>query len=161
MANHPLSGLVSAAHTWLHAFEPDDLSELDSGQLVLSTKLSEDFRPAITLAANEPTEVIAGYGILKTTEDLIPVLIQRRHAQNTAFVWGISLDASPVALGLASASDAFGKLIPGADAMGVKVQAGSDKWWLIVNPQGKNIAVPLDDGQLRTEARFTVRNKSE
>jgi hypothetical protein len=72
--------------------------DVKDANLVFTTKLRDDWRASITVAATEPTEIITGYGILKTTEDRVPVLIQRRKAQQTTFVWAISTDASPVNL---------------------------------------------------------------
>jgi hypothetical protein len=62
---------------------------------ILQTKVTADWHPAITLAGDGSTQLITGYGILKTTEDRVPLLLQRRRTQRTTFVWAISLDGTP------------------------------------------------------------------
>lgn len=53
---------------------------------------------AIRLAAAEPTGIITATGVGKSTEDRIPLAIFRRTAQNTTYVWSVSLDGTPVPL---------------------------------------------------------------
>jgi hypothetical protein len=53
---------------------------------------------AISVAANEPTEVITATGPGKSTAERIPMSIFRRTAQATTYVWAVSLDGSPVKL---------------------------------------------------------------
>jgi hypothetical protein len=121
-------------------------SQLNSGTLTLGTRISDDLRPAFALAGNEPTEVITGYGILKTTEDLVPILIQRRRAASTAFAWAISTDGAPVELRLSSVADAADAILPNAEAALVQVRAGKDAWSILVNPNSKPVTVLLSGG---------------
>jgi hypothetical protein len=53
---------------------------------------------AITLAANEPTEVITATGPGKSTAERISMSIFRRTAQATTYVWAVSLEGAPVKL---------------------------------------------------------------
>ena len=71
---------------------------MDANALVLRTVIGYDWDAAITLAGNEPTEVVTGYGIWKTTQDKVPMVVQRRHAKRTAYVWAVSLDGGAVNL---------------------------------------------------------------
>jgi hypothetical protein len=53
---------------------------------------------AIVLAGNEPTQIITATGIGKSTEDRVPMVIFRRVAKQTKYVWAASLDGAPVDL---------------------------------------------------------------
>jgi hypothetical protein len=53
---------------------------------------------AIRLAGTEPTEVITGTGVGKSTEDRVPAAIFRRLAQKTTYVWAVALDGSDMPL---------------------------------------------------------------
>jgi hypothetical protein len=97
--------------------------------------------------------LITGYGLLKTTEDLVPVLLQRRRAANAAFVWAISLEGSRVTLRTHEITAQNGKPIPAADATAVEVRKGDRKWMLAVNPQEIRITRP---GATETKAAFTA-----
>jgi hypothetical protein len=62
----------------------------------------------ITLAANDtPTDLITGTGVLKTTEDLTPMLLLRRKAKQTTYVWALSLNATPITLATTTVNDAL------------------------------------------------------
>jgi hypothetical protein len=129
-----------------------------NGQLAFQTETETGRRTSMVVAANEPTELITGYGLLKTTEDLVPVLLQRRLATNTAFIWALSLDGSGVTLRTREATDPDAKPIPAADAIAVEVASGGRKWLLAVNPQlmDARVASP-GTAELRTKAAFTAR----
>ena len=125
--------------------------------LTLKTKISGNWEGAITLAETAPTQVMAGYGIWKTTEDKVPMVVQRRFAQRTTFVWGVSMDGSPLNL-RASDVDAAGVRLDQSEAVLVQVSSGDRKWLLLANPQGKNVTAALPDGlRYQTDAVFTVR----
>lgn len=112
----------------------------------LQTKLADGGSASVILAGSEPTEIITGYGIMKTTEDLVPMLLQRRRAQNTAFVWAVSLDGAPVELKVTDVQDADGKNMIRAEALLVEVSAGKMQRFFLVNPQQKKLAVTLPGG---------------
>jgi len=78
---------------------------------------------ALTLAGGAPTEIITGTGIGASTEDRVPVLLLRRKAKETAFVWAVSLDAKPVTLETAASA--------------VTVRAGDRRWNLLINPDSR------------------------
>ena len=124
--------------------------------LVLKTKIGEDWEPAITLAETEPTEVVTGYGIWKTTEDKVPMVVQRRHAQRTAFVWGISLDGVPLSLQIFPARSS-GKELDFSEAVLVRVVRDDKTWYLRANPRGRKVAVGLPvDSTWESDAVFSV-----
>jgi oligo-alginate lyase len=127
--------------------------------LALTVKAAADSRPAITLANQEPTEVVTGYGVMKTTEDLVPLLLQRRHAQRTAFVWAISLDGVPVTLSVDRVNNAQGESVATALAALVKVSVpNGNQWSLLVNPRASLVQASLADHTVwRTAAPFAVR----
>ena len=122
------------------------------------TKLADNQSAAVILAGGELTEIITGSGILKTTEDLVPLLVQRRRAQNTAFVWAVSLDGAPVELKVSDVQDADGKNLIHAEALLVQVGAGSLQRSLLVNPQQKKVVSALPGGAAwRSEAVLAIR----
>ncbi len=53
---------------------------------------------AITLADNEPAEVLTMTGPGRSTAERIPMSIFRRTGRETTFVWAVSLDGAPVKL---------------------------------------------------------------
>jgi hypothetical protein len=129
-----------------------------NGQLSFQTETETGRRTAMIVAVNGPTELITGHGLLKTTEDLVPVLLQRRRATNTAFIWALSLDGSAVTLRPREATDQTGKPVPAADAIAVEVTGGERKWLLAVNPQQREIRVAAPGAsELATTAAFTAR----
>ena len=131
--------------------------KMGSEGLVLNTKAGDEWRPSITLAGNEPTEIITGYGLLKNTEDRAPILLQRRHAQRAAFVWAISLDGTPLTLRVSEVKDATGKVLPQAEAALVQAGAGKQRWTLVVNPKRISVAAAMPDGVIwRTEAPLSI-----
>jgi hypothetical protein len=109
--------------------------------LTLRLKIADDWHSTVTLAEGEPTDVITGYGILKTTEDHVPMLVQRRQAQHTAFVWAVSLDGVPVSLRSETVSNAAGKPLSEADAVLVNVRVGDRQWSLLANAQQGTVAI--------------------
>ncbi len=96
----------------------------------------------VTLADNAPTEVLAGYGIWKTTEDKVPMLVQRRRAQRTTFVWGVSLDGAPLKLS-ARAVESGGKPLDESEAVMVQASSGDRTWSLLANPKQKGVGINL------------------
>jgi hypothetical protein len=125
--------------------------------LTLQTKITDDWRPTVTLAGGEPTEVITGYGILKTTEDRVPMLLQRRRAQKTAFVWTISLDGAPVTLRAEAVANAAGTTLPEAEAVLVNVSSVGQRWSLLANPQQTSVEAKRSDGTIwRTSVAFAM-----
>ena len=126
--------------------------------VVLRTKLADYGTAAVILGGGEATEIITGCGILKTTEDLVPMLVQRRRAQNTAFVWAVSLDGAPVELKVSDVQDAGGKILNHAEALLVQVSAGNVLRALLVNPQQKNVIAALPGGAVwRSDAVLKIR----
>jgi hypothetical protein len=113
--------------------------------------------PAITICRSEPTDVINGYGILKTTEDTVPMLLQRRHTQNTAFVWAISLDGAGVELETKGVRDQSSPEIALSDVAVVQVKTRNRNWSLLVNPQQKTVMAADGGRAWQTQAPFAVR----
>lgn len=92
----------------------------------------------IVLAGDAPTEVITGTGIGKDTSDRIPLVLFRRHAQQSTYVWGISLDGTPVTLA-ARVGDR-------AQTASVHVRAGAGSWQLEVD--GGKGSVQVKSGEV-------------
>jgi hypothetical protein len=68
------------------------------GGISLTVDVKPDWPVAVTLGGDEPTQVITATGIGKNTEDRVPLVLFRRHARETTYVWAISLEGAPVKL---------------------------------------------------------------
>jgi hypothetical protein len=113
---------------------------------------------AITLAGGEPTDVIMGYGLRKSTEDRVPMLIMRRQAAHTAFLWAVSLDGSPVTLRLSPVKDSTGNSLGTDEAAMVQVSSGKQTRLLLVNPDRRSVRADLPAGEAwETASAFAVR----
>ena len=139
---------------YTHLTQPRSRS-VKGGLLTLRTKSPDLPACAIALLSTEPTEIIKGYGILKTTEDLVPMLLQRRRTQDAAFVWAIAIDGTPVELATQSVRDEKGNAIALSDSAVVEVTSQARHWSLLINPREKNVvAAP---GEQMTKLPFVVR----
>lgn len=137
----------SSARAGYKFFSDGTVRDTNAGSsLALKTEVRAGWEPAVTLAETSPTEVVTGYGIWKTTEDKVPMLVQRRHAQRTAFVWAVSLDGAPVQLHVMDVSDDSGKRLDESDALLVHVSSGGRNWNLLANPTRRNAKAVLGDG---------------
>lgn len=122
---------------------------------VLHTKVADQLQPSLVLAATGPTEAITGYGILKTTEDLAPVLIQRRETQRTAFIWAVALDGTAPRIDVTAVPDASGKILPLSKVALVKAATGKKEVSILVNPE----EIPCQavaGSQLRNQGRVSI-----
>ena len=138
-------------------FTDANARNVDGGQLSLTTKVGENWNPRITLTETSPTEVVTGYGIWKTTEDKVPMLVQRRQAQRTTYVWAVSLDGAAVNL-QARGVEADGKTLDQSESVMVTAGRDSKKWSILVNPQRKKISTGrINDSAWETDAVFSVR----
>jgi oligo-alginate lyase len=123
----------------------------------VATEIESNWHPQITVVETEPTDLITGYGIWKTTKDKVPMLVQRRHGQRTVFIWGVSLDGSPLNL-QANTVEADGTRLEQSQAVLVRAVAGDRNWLLLANPQRKSIDAVLSDGtHWKTDAAFSIR----
>jgi hypothetical protein len=128
-----------------------------SAGVTLQTKVPGLGSVAVTLAGGEPTEIVTGYGILKTTEDLVPMVLQRRHAQDTAFVWAVALDGRPTELKVSEVHDGAGNSLKRSEALMVQVR-GDQARTLLVNPHKKQVMAVLPDSKTwRSEEAVAVR----
>jgi hypothetical protein len=136
-------------------FTDATLHRLDGPGLTFRTRIAKDWPAAVTLAANGETEAVTGYGILKTTADRVPMLVQRRKARNTTFVWAVSLDAAAVKLRVEDLKDQPGNVL--TEVARVDVGAGGRQWSLLVNPRRQSVTTKRADGTLwQTDAAFAL-----
>lgn len=113
---------------------------------------------SITLAGGAPTDIITGYGLRKSTEDHVPMLLLRRQAAQTAYLWAVSLDNTPVALRLSPIRDGAGKPLPTDEAALVQVGTGNQMRLLLVNPHRRAVQASLPTGETwKTDAPMAVR----
>lgn len=139
-------------------FEGATAREADSGMVALATVTTNHWRVAVTLAETSPTEIITGSGIWKSTEDKVPMVVQRRHGRETAYVWAVSLDGAPVGLRVTGVSDSSGQRLDESQAVLVQVRIGGRNWSLLANPERKNVtAISADGSRYQTDAILSVR----
>jgi hypothetical protein len=108
--------------------------------LSLQTRADGNRDLRITLASAAKSEVISGYGLWKTTQDLVPMLIQRQQGTEATFVWAVSLDGSKVGLSLAPVRSA-NKELPSSIAAAVQVKSGEKAFTILVNPDKQAVSV--------------------
>jgi hypothetical protein len=144
---------LPAGTPWAHSSAPGyqyftkATTRISTGGATLQTKVPELGNVAITLAGGgEPTEIVTGYGLMKTTEDLVPMILQRRHAQNTAFVWGVSLDGNPAELKVSDVRDESGTQLKESAAVLVQLGGGNPPRMLLANPRKESIVAVLPGG---------------
>src|SRR5205823_4214252 len=104
------------------------------------------------------TEIITGYGILRTTEELVPMLVQRRRADHTAYVWAVTFNGTPAKLTIDHLRTARGKMISRSEALILQVDAGDVHRTLIINPEKQSVDGKTADGaDWKTSDVFAVR----
>jgi hypothetical protein len=96
--------------------------------LTLPLDLKSGWRGALTLAGNEPTEVITATGVGKSTEDCVPVAVFRRVAKQSDYVWAVNLDGSPLELQVTN------KTVRDGGIVRLLVGTAQGKWRLDVDP---------------------------
>ncbi|GIX07392.1 MAG: hypothetical protein KatS3mg115_1795 [Candidatus Poribacteria bacterium] len=80
-------------------FRDATVRQASGGELVvLRGRVEEDRYATVSLLAEEPTEVITATGIGEHLEDRVPLVLFRRRARSTRYLWAISLDFRPVEL---------------------------------------------------------------
>ncbi|MDB6018048.1 MAG: Heparinase family protein [Pedosphaera sp.] len=132
-------------------------SASDNG-LTLKTTTESGLHPTISLTGDVATEVITGYGILKTTEEHVPLVVQRRHGKNTVYVWAVSLNSVPVALKVLAVKDESGKPLASTEAVAIRVGDGQRQRSMLVNPTQKKVVASLPDGSAwSSSAVFAVK----
>ena len=93
-----------------------------------------------------------------TTEDKVPLLLQRRQAARAAFAWAIALDGADIRLEVIALTDTTGQPLDPAEATLVRVHAGEKAWTLLANPQKKAVILPRSGGSSSpSDAVFAVQ----
>ncbi|RKY04706.1 heparinase [Candidatus Poribacteria bacterium] len=115
----------------------------------LGVSLGEGMEVKITLAGGEETEVITGTGVGDHIEDRVPMVIFRRRAKETAFIWGISLDGRDMEIKPRLVRDAEGNPIRPSAAVAVECEANGKRYLFVVNPEGIDLRVELPSGEGR------------
>jgi len=130
----------------------------DAG-LTLTAKAADDLTAAIGLAPGPKTEIITATGVGANVADRVPVLIYRRSARSTAFVWYVSLTGKPVQLRHVPIIDDSSKALEPATGCAVAMtQADGRERIVVANPEKRRVRIPLADGsELRTQAPFAAK----
>jgi hypothetical protein len=140
-----------------YSYLKDATSRKTTNGIDLNVEVSKGFPVGIGLAGGEPTEVITATGVGANIADRVPVVIFRRQAADTAYVWSISLDGKPPSIDRLSVRDASGKEL-GGDVTAIRVSAsGGEKWNLVANPKKQALVVKLSDGSdWRVDSAFAA-----
>lgn len=87
------------------------------------------------------------------------MLLFRRVAQRTTFLWAVAIDGAPVTLQPLALIDAKGSAaIPTDEAAVVQVRDGQRQWRVLVNLGRKAVsAAPAEGGTWSSAAAFAVR----
>ncbi len=95
------------------------------------------------LAGGEQTTVITGTGVGKHTEDRVPLVIARRHAKATAYLWCVCLGEAGERLELQGepVKMADGSQAEVSRAAAVRVKTSSGTCLLMANPAGELVEV--------------------
>lgn len=130
-----------------------------SEDITFTTQLQDEWRASITLAGNEPTEIITATGVGDHIEDRVPLVLFRRRTKETALVCGVSLDGEALQINLLPVSDENGETIPSTAATAVQlVDTNGKSWCFVTNPDQHSLKVQLPDGsKWQTDSAFDVR----
>jgi hypothetical protein len=117
----------------------------ESGEsIALFVSLGEDRRTAITLASDEPTKVITASGVGRHADDRVPMVIFRRRAKETAFVWCIGLDGEVAQISFLHVQDSDGNSLQPAVAVAVQLKTSDGQERdLIANPDQLPLSIEL------------------
>lgn len=88
----------------------------------------------IVLAGGERRQAITGHGVLKTTKDRVPLLIQRKRGREAVFVWAIALDAAAANVRVDAVPGANGAPVPRVQALRATVEHGGVRRQFVINP---------------------------
>jgi hypothetical protein len=149
------------------AFTPPDLDgyrylteattrDTDAG-VTLPVHVDRDWSTAVVLAGGEPTTVLTALGVGSTVTQRLPMVVFRRRAARTAYVWGVALAGQPLSLRTGPARDERNQPLPAAAALGVDVTSGDRSWCLLANHTGRPATFAAASGPLRGAGELTVR----
>lgn len=92
------------------------------------------------MAGGDPTTFITATGVGQHTEDRVPMVLARRTAADTCYVWCVNLgDSGTVQLEPEPVQRADGTSLPMADAAAVRILTAHGTWRLLANPTGSEI----------------------
>lgn len=92
-----------------------------------------------TMAGGETTTFVTGTGVGRHTEDRVPVVIARRQAKDTDYLWCVNLN-SETPVRLSSTRLGFPEGSAGV-ASAVTVTKGNRTWTLVANPAGMRVTL--------------------
>ncbi len=112
------------------------------------------------LGGDVPTRAIIGTGVGANTEDRVPMVIFRRVAAATTYIWAVGLkpDVRPE-LAAEALTTPTGGTVPAHTACAASVRftpVGSSSprtWWVVANPDG----IPIRLRQVTTSARLSAQ----
>jgi hypothetical protein len=126
--------------------------------IALALHVDAKWNSSLAVAGNEPVQTITGTSFGKDTTDRVPLVVFRRKARETAFVWAIALDSAAPKLRVLSVQDDGKKALPAAQAVAVQVGEGASARTVLVNPDGRNVSVNPPGGTAwSSEAKVAVR----
>jgi hypothetical protein len=102
----------------------------------------------VVLGGGENTDVITATGMGHNQKDRVPVVVFRRRAQETAFVWAVNINEKPPALSLKHVTNQNGQALKQSQAVCVGILTGGHQQSMLVNLTGDAVLV---DGVLHRE----------
>lgn len=124
--------------------DPKSLSLDKPLQLVFN--LRDDRKVTWALAGGQPTTCMVGTGVGAHTEDRVPLVLARRQASNTTYIWCLSLGASSSAASV----DVEPVRADGAEVAAARLTTSRGIHLLLVNPH----AVKVEIGGRSLEAKL-------
>jgi len=160
-AEHTFDLAYHQVGRWLHlpagsALQPPDLDgyrylteattrTTDQG-LTLQLETAPGWEPGVVLASGAATTVWTALGVGTNLKERVPVVVFRRQAKQTAYVWGLALDGQALRLQTLPATDGAGQALAGVAALGVHVTSGTSQWTVAVNRTGQTVLLRGPNG---------------
>lgn len=114
-----------------------------SGPVHLRFDLDDRKRIWWALAGGEPTTILTGTGVGKHTEDRVPLVIARREAMTTAYLWCLNLGSEGGQMDIQSVEVTLpdGSLANPGRVAAVRIKTGSEFRFILANPDSESVTV--------------------
>jgi hypothetical protein len=99
-----------------------------TGAVSLATQVDEQHRVAMTILADQGSQIITAAGLTSNSQDSVPCAIVRRHGLESCVVWAISLDGKPVHVERAKPGAEVREVLPEAE---YTVRSHDGKVWRV------------------------------
>ncbi len=126
-----------------YSYLRDARANVSSSQMQLKFDVDEGKPVRWAMAGNEQTTFITGTGVGKHTEDRVPLVIARREANSTAYLWCVYLGPDRERLDLQSQEVRLpdNSRPKESSVAALRVSAGSETYIIIANPAGQSLTL--------------------